>query len=66
MYYVKLMPTFNRQNPILLEDLFQEAINITTKNMARLDNCRSNKVSACSLSKVPLTKVSHHILSLLK
>ena len=32
------MPTFNRQNPSRLEDLFQETINITTKNMANIDH----------------------------
>ena len=32
------MPTFSRQNPSLLEDLFHETINKTTKNMATIDH----------------------------
>ena len=35
---IGLMPTFNQQTPSLLEDLFHETINKTTKNMANIDH----------------------------
>ena len=33
---IRLMPPFYKQNPSLLEDLFQETINKTIKNMANI------------------------------
>ena len=32
------MPTFNREDPSPLEDLFHETVNKTIKNMASIDN----------------------------
>ena len=38
------MPTFNRQNLSLLEDLFQETINKPTKNMANIDHYHGDEM----------------------
>ena len=39
----KLMPTFNRQNPSPLEDLFHETVNKTTRSVANIDNYHGDK-----------------------
>ena len=38
------MPTFNQQTPSLLEDLFHETINKTTKNMANIDHYHGDEM----------------------
>ena len=38
------MPNFNRQNPNLFEDIFQETINKTTKNMAYIDHSHGDEM----------------------
>ena len=41
---IRLMPTFSRQNPSLLEGLFEETNNKTTENMATIDHYHSNEM----------------------
>ena len=41
---IRLMPTFNRQNPCLLKDMFQEIITKTTKNMANIDHYHGDEM----------------------
>ena len=50
-----MMPTFNRQNPSLLKDLFQETINKTTKNMAYIDYFHDDEMRCMLLLQVVLT-----------
>ena len=58
---LRLMPTFNRQNPSVLEDLFKKNINKTSKNMATIDHHHSNKMRHMLLPQSPPLNVLHHI-----
>ena len=53
------MQTFNKQNPSLLKDLFQEAIK-QQKNMANVDHYHGNKWDTCKFHRVSPSNVLHH------
>ena len=61
----RLMPTFNRQSSRLLEDLFQETINKTTKNMANIDYNHGDEMRHMQLlQRFPLFKTANQQVSL--
>ena len=52
-FTIRWIPTFNRQHSIILEDLFQETINRTTKNMANIDHYHDDEMRHIKLLQDP-------------